>query len=114
MITYRLSADRDSVACDDCNSWSHVHGKKHGNKHTIRHSSRCEKSRVEENAEPILEALLRGEQPQEEAKQESAKPSIKQAAREGNLRSSGYSDDEIVSAVRCGVISESAAMNQDD
>jgi len=102
---YRLLED-GRFQCTDCEQASY--------NGMLRHSSRCDVAPRKSVSESHV--ILADPEEANEAKPalKNERPSIQTAAKAGNLRSSGYSDDEIVGAVRCGAISESSAMNQDD
>lgn len=80
---------------------------------TLRHGSRCDlapRKTVALSSIQLTESGITTAQAEVVAAKQAT---IQSAAKAGNLRAAGYSDEEIVDAVRCGAISVSDAMNQD-
>ncbi len=88
IINEVLGGWREVLCCSDCGRWVDA-----DSDDEIRHDKLCDW---------VDQAKSRSSRTQD----------LRRAAKEGNLRSIA-TDDEIVEAVRCGLISESDAMNQD-
>ena len=82
------------TACRDCGCWA-------WDGDGIRHSSLCD---IAPRATVTPGTKVR--------EASSSRAQIRRLAKEGSVRSV-LSDDELVDAVRCGLVSESDAMNQD-